>query len=229
MWLFSRIWGLIKGFFSLFVKDVEKNNPEIAYENAINTLTSKYVAFKKAAASIIRRRDNIKKRLRAEQDQLQGVNTDLNQAVQKDQDDVAIVLIQRQQVLEGEVTDLEEELTDAQKDAADSKESLEFIKTKIYQLKDERDRMIAKMQSAEAKIHINEQLEGISIDGENMALSDARENIKNRLTEAKLSEELQENDLDSRLKLLRERGNRESAVEKLKKMKAAATVSEKEM
>ena len=39
---FSRVGNLWKGFLSLWVSDVERKNPEIAYENAINSMVEKY-------------------------------------------------------------------------------------------------------------------------------------------------------------------------------------------
>ena len=56
---FGRLANLWKGFLSLWVSDVEKKHPEIAYENAINSMVEKYAQLKKATASIIRRREEI--------------------------------------------------------------------------------------------------------------------------------------------------------------------------
>ena len=41
MSVFSRIGNLWKGFLSLWIADIEKEHPEIAYENAINSMISK--------------------------------------------------------------------------------------------------------------------------------------------------------------------------------------------
>jgi phage shock protein A len=35
---FQRVVNLWQGFLSLWITDVEKNHPEIAYENAINSM-----------------------------------------------------------------------------------------------------------------------------------------------------------------------------------------------
>ena len=53
---FSRIGNLWKGFLSIWISDVEKEHPEIAYENAINSMVEKYTKLKTAYASIIPRR-----------------------------------------------------------------------------------------------------------------------------------------------------------------------------
>ena len=63
--------------------------------------------------------------------------------------------------------------------------------------------MLARMQSAQARIKIQEQLEGMSVDAEVKALDNVREHIKNTVAEANLGKELGESDLDNRLKALR--------------------------
>ena len=59
---FGRLSNLWRGFLSIWVSDVEKANPEIAYENAINSMIEKYSGLKRATASIIRRREELEQR-----------------------------------------------------------------------------------------------------------------------------------------------------------------------
>ena len=60
---FSRLSNLWKGFVSLWISDLEREHPEIAYENAINSMIEKYSKLKKATAAIIRRREEVSERL----------------------------------------------------------------------------------------------------------------------------------------------------------------------
>ena len=46
--------------------------------------------------------------------------------------------------------------------------------------------MLAKMQSAQARIRIQEQLDGLSVDADVKALDNVREHIKNTIAEANL-------------------------------------------
>ena len=57
--MFKRLANLWKGFLSLWISDIEKEHPEIAYENAINSMVAKYSKLKTATAGIIRRREDI--------------------------------------------------------------------------------------------------------------------------------------------------------------------------
>src|SRR3954454_21657679 len=99
---FTRLSNLWKGFVSLWISDVEKDHPEIAYENAINSMIEKYSMLKKATAAIIRRREEISERLATQSKELAQVVADLAVAVETSQDDLSVVLIQKKNILEKE-------------------------------------------------------------------------------------------------------------------------------
>src|SRR5690349_20618906 len=115
--LFSHISNLWKGFVSLWISDIEKEHPEIAYENAINGMIEKYSKLKKTTAAIIRRREEVSERLTTASKELAQVTADLAVAVETNQDDLAVVLIQKKNALEKEVAELKADLDTAQKDA----------------------------------------------------------------------------------------------------------------
>ena len=46
--VFGRLANLWRGFLSIWISDVEKAHPEIAYENAINSMVEKYSKLKRA-------------------------------------------------------------------------------------------------------------------------------------------------------------------------------------
>src|SRR4051794_35142427 len=163
---FSRLTNLWKGFVSLWISDIEKKHPEIAYENAINSMIEKYSALKKATASIIRRREDISSRLTTKQAELTQIEADLQTAVATNQQDLGVVLIQKQKGLAEEVAGLQADLQTAVKDADSAKASLVQVQAEIKNLKAEKDNMLAKMASAEARVRIGEQLEGLSVDAE---------------------------------------------------------------
>src|SRR5438477_11592448 len=99
MGLFSRLGNLWKGFLSLWISDIEKEHPEIAYENAINSMIGKYSQLKKATAAIIRRREELTERLAQQQKELAQISADLSVAVETGQDDLSVVLIQKKNFL----------------------------------------------------------------------------------------------------------------------------------
>jgi phage shock protein A len=229
---FSRLSNLFRGFLNLWISDVEKEHPEIAYENAITSLIEKFSKLKRATAAIIRRRDEIAERLSTQSTELAQVTQDLDVAVQTAKDDLALILIQKKNILEKEVAELKAELESAAKDADSAKAALLQVQAEIKKLKAEKDTMLAKMESAKARVRIQEQLDGLSVDAEVKALDNVRSHIKNTIAEANLGQELKESSLDSKLAQLRSQSGEVTARNQLEEMKrkaAAAKAAQKTM
>ena len=229
----ARLSNLWSGFVSLWITDVEKRHPEIAYQNSIDSMISKYDKLKAATAAIIRRRQDIESRMTREESDLASISRDLETAVATGQDDLAVVLIQKKNALSASVASLKAEKDLATRDAEDAKSSLLQVKGEIDKLKAEKDRMLAQMQSAQARIQINDQLEGLSVDAEVRALDNVRDHIKNTVAQANLGNELRNSDLDVRLAQLRQSSGAVTArqeLEELNRARAAqATVAGKSM
>ena len=201
--IFTRLANLWRGFLSIWISDVEKLHPEIAYENAINSMIEKYAKLKSATAAIIRRREELDDRFKKANAELAQTEAELNTAVETNQDDLAVVLIQKKNTLSTEIAELQGDLQTAHSDADSAKSSLLSVQTEIKKLKAERDTMLAKMQSAQARMKIQEQLDGLSVDDEVRALDNVRNHIKNTIAEANLTKELSDSSLDARLSQLK--------------------------
>ena len=218
----NRMGNLWRGFVSLWIADVEKKHPEIAYENAINSMIEKYTQLKKATAAIIRRREDVEQRLARSSKELAQVEADLATAVETNQQDLGIVLLQKQKALSAEVAELKTEAQAAVSDADSAKSSLMQVQGEIKKLKAEKDSMLAKMHSAQVKVRIQEQLEGLSVDAEVKALDNVREHIKNTIAEANLGKELGESDLEARLKALRAQTGEVTAKSEWERLRSAS-------
>jgi len=217
---FARLANLWKGFLSLWISDVETRHPEIAYENAINSMVEKFARLKTATARIIRRREDIAERFaRAAKEQAQ-TEAELTVALDTNQDDVAVILLQKKNQLTADVAELRTELDAAQKDADSAKTSLLSVQSEIRKLQAERETMLAKLQSAQARIKIQEQLDGLSIDAEVKALDNVRASIKTTIAEANLGRELSESSLDARLQAIRGQVGEVQAKQQLAELKA---------
>jgi phage shock protein A len=217
---FGRIANLVKGFLSIFISDIEKEHPEIAYENAINSMVEKYSKLKAATAAIIRRREDIDEKLKMGTRDLAQTEAELAAAVDTNQDDLALILIQKKNQLETQITELRVDMETARKDAEDAKSSILQVQGEIKKLKAERDVMLARMQSAQARIKIQEQLEGLSVDAEVRALDTVREHIKNTIAQANLGKELADTSLDARLAKLKTQAGDVQAKQQLAELKA---------
>jgi phage shock protein A len=133
-----------------------------------------------------------------------------------------MVLIQKQKALADEVAGLKGDLEAAQKDADSAKASLMQVQGEIKKLKAEKDNMLAKMASANARLRIQEQLEGLSVEADVKALDNVREHIKTTIAQANLNKELGESDLDARLKQLRSQTGEVTAKNDWEKLRAQA-------
>ena len=220
MGLFSRLGNLWKGFLSLWIADIEKEHPEIAYENAINSMIAKYAKLKSATAAIIRRREELDERFKTATADMAQTEGELNTAVETNQDDLAVVLIQKKKQLAAEISELKSDMESAHSDADSAKSSLISVQSEIRKLKGERDTMLAKMQSAQARLKIQEQLDGLSVDDEVRALDTVRTNIRNTIAEANLTKEISDSSLDARLSNLRNQVGDVQAKQELAQLKA---------
>jgi phage shock protein A len=218
--MLSRLGNLWRGFLRLWISDVEKEHPEIAYENAIESMIDKYSRLKSATAAIIRRREETDERYKRASAELAQTEAELETAVDTGQDDLALVLIQKKNALNTEVTELRIEMESAQKDADSAKQSLLGVQSQIRKLQAEKDSMLAKMQSSQARIKVQEQLDGLSVDAEVKALDNVRQHIKNTIAEANLGKELSESSLDNRLNALRSQVGDVQAKNQLAELKA---------
>lgn len=219
--IFARLANLWTGFISLWVSDVEKAHPEIAYQNAIASMIEKYTQLKAATGAIIARRQDITSRLEAQERELASVAADLETALATNQDDLAVVLIQKKNALDAAIAELRVEAEQATTDADNAKDSLMQVKSEIDKLKAEKDRMLAQMHSAQARLKIQGQLDGLSVDAEVQALGAVRDHIKGQVAQANLGAELRESDLDVRLNKLRQSSGAVTAKAQLEAMKQA--------
>ena len=219
--IFASLANLWTGFISLWVSDVEKAHPEIAYQNAIASMIEKYTQLKAATGAIIARRQEITSRLDAQERELAVVAADLETALATNQDDLAVVLIQKKNALDAAIAELRVEAEQATTDADNAKDSLMQVKSEIDKLKAEKDRMLAQMHSAQARLKIQGQLDGLSVDAEVQALGAVRDHIKGQVAQANLGAELHNSDLDVRLNKLRQSSGAVTAKAQLEAMKQA--------
>ena len=80
--------------------------------------------------------------------------------------------------------------------------------------------MLAKMASAQARLQIQNQLDGLSVDAEVKALDNVRDHINNIAAESRLNKELEGESLDHRLKKLRRQTGDVTAQKQLEELKA---------
>jgi phage shock protein A len=224
MGFFSRLGQLWNGFLSLFISNLENKNPEAVYEAAIEERIKKHRELKKAVASIVYLRNKTQTELDEIERELADISVQIPIAVEEGEDEVALVLLEKQEKLEGRNVELQLELEKISAQAESSKESLMAFQADIHKLKQEKIEMLAKKQNAEARIKIQETLDGLSTDADVQALDNVRTSIDQLNAEADISNELGDASLDAKLAKIKAKtgsANARRKLDELKKKKAA--------
>lgn len=220
MGIVTRLYNLWRGFLSVFVGNLEEKHPEIAYENAINGMTEKYTKLKSAAAGLIKHRTKLEARIKKAESETQDLTAQVEMAVARGEDEVALLLIEKQEAVQTELDTAKADLVQAAKDAESAKASLNAIRGEIDKLKNERDRVVAQIKDAEARKQIQEQLDGLSVDDDVKALDNVREYADRVRAEVKIGDELQEDSLEGKLSEIRAATTTSRAQAKLAALKA---------
>ena len=115
--------------------------------------------------------------------------------------------------------------------AEESKRSLLSFQGEIEKLKREKDEMLAKKANAEARITIQETLDGLSTEADIRALESVRENIEKLQAEADIGAEIEGESLDDKLARIREKAtdaNAQAELDEMKKQMAARKAAQAE-
>lgn len=225
----SRLRNLWRGFLSLWVEGLESEHPEAVYEAAIQTRTQQYADLKKAVSGLIYLRNKLSTDLEKKSKELEDVNAQIPIAVNSGEDEVAIILIEKKDKLIGEISELKKELAKAENQSEEAKANLIQFQGEINKLKQEKDSMLAKKANAEAKLKIQQTLEGLSMDADIKALDGVRESIHKLSAEADISTEIADQGLEGKLKKIRQQTSSSSARAQLEALKQAQAASSIEM
>jgi phage shock protein A len=203
--MFGRFFSLIGGKCRRWIRTREARDPESVYENAISGRIKRYQQLKTAAAGVIYLRSKLENELRQKAAEMREVDEQIGQAADMDEDQCALLLIQRKQVLVADCQRLSDELGELTREAEEAKKNLVGFKGEIDQLKAEKVRMIARLKNAQSRVRIQRALEQLSSDDDVRALEDVRESIQRTLAEAGVNREIAGSELDEKLEEIRRR------------------------
>lgn len=204
MQLVARIANLVRGLAARWIGRREQRHPDAVYAAAIEERVVQYAKLREAAAGIIYLRSKLAKELGRESAELGHVRRQLEIAVERDDDAVALHLIGRRDAIDAEVTRLTAELTELTKEADGAKQNLITFQHEIARLRDERVRMLARLASAKARLRFQATLTGLSPDADIRALEEVRDHINRQVTETQVSRDLGDTELEKRLGRIRE-------------------------
>lgn len=219
MGFFDRLANIWKGFLSLWVSNIETRNPEAVYESAIDERVKKHKELKKAVSGIVYLRNKLSSELEDKEKQLREVMTQLPVAIEEGEDEVALVLIAKKDELTAAIEGLSGELKKVSEQAEEAKSGLISFQGEIGKLKREKEQMLAKKANAEARIQIQESLDGLSTESDIKALDNVREHIDKLQAEADIGTEIGSDSLDAKLAKIKEKAANASARSQLDQMK----------
>jgi phage shock protein A len=222
MGFFDRLSQVWKGFLGLWISDLENKNPEAVYEAAIEERVRKHRDLKKAVSGIVFLRNKTQTDLETKERELAEVQAQIPVAVEEGEDEAALVLLQRKDELEAATTQLRAELEKISAQAEESKAGLIQFQAEIEKLKREKIEMLAKKANAEARVKIQETLDGLSTDADIKALENVRETINRKVAEADVGAEIKGESLDDKLKKIKAKTANAAAASQLAELKKAA-------
>ena len=217
--MFRRFFSLVGGKFQRWIRAREARDPEVVYENAISARIKRYQQLKSAAAGVIYLRSKLERELKEKGAEMREVEEQIGQAADMDEDQCALLLIQRKQALAADYQRLGEELGELTREADAAKKNLMSFKGEIDQLKAEKIRMVARLKNAQSRVRIQKALEELSYDQDVRALEDVRESIQRTLAEAGVNQELGTSELDEKLEEVRRRNAEAKAQAELNEIK----------
>ena len=219
MGMLSRFAALWNGFWSNLLGDVEKNNPELVYQNAINERVSQYQKLMKAVSGIVYLRNKLEKDLEVKSKEMADISAQIPVAVSTGEEQAALVLIERKNALTNELEYVKVELAKVSEQAEEAKAGLVTFQHEIEKLKAERDTMVAKREHAKARLKIQEQLSGLTTDADIKALDGVRESIHKLEAQADIAREVQGAGMEGKLKKIREATGSATARAELEEIK----------
>jgi phage shock protein A len=217
--MFKRLFNLVGGKFQRWIRAREACDPEVVYESAISARIRRYQQLKTAAAGVIYLRSKLERELKDKAAEVREVEEQIGQAADMDEDQCALLLIQRKQTLAADCQRLGEELGELTREADEAKKNLVAFKGDIDQLKAEKIRMVARLKNAQSRVRIQRALEDLSYDQDVRALEDVRESIQKVLAEAGVNQELASSELDEKLEQVRRRNAEAKAQTELNEIK----------
>ncbi len=204
MRFFGRLQNLLRGALGHWMGRREQRNPEAVYEAAIQERLDQYGKLREAAAGVLYARTKLSRELQSKSAELTRLRTQLDIAVDRDDDAVAVILISRSDGLRSEVERLAMELTELTTEAEAAKKNLVGFQHEIARLRDEKVRMVARLANAKARLRLQETLNGLSPDADIRALEAVRDHINQLVAEVQIGRESIDPDLERRLGKIRE-------------------------
>ena len=216
---FRRLRSLVQGVFGIWIRDREHENPRAVYESAIRERMSHYAQLKQAVAGILYMRNKLQAEIRERRSEIARVREDIDRAVRRADDEVALALISHRDSLQADLERSEGELNAVRREVDSARKNLVTFRSEIQALEREKVRMLASLASSRARRRIQDALEGLSVEGDMRALESVREHIGHLEAEGRVELEVEDGGLQKRMKQIRAEARMEGTRRELEEMK----------
>ena len=223
----SRLTNLIRGSLTHWLGHRERRNPSAVYEAAIQARLEQYAQLREAAAGVLYMRSKLTSEMELKAQTLRTLNRQIDTAVEKDEDDVAVVLIGQRRSLKAEVDRLAEELAGLNGEAEIAKKNLVAFQADLARLREEKVHAMARLANASARLRLQETMKGLAPDADVQALQEVRAHIERLSAEVEVSREVADAELSKRVDEVREAeatGAARAELEELKRIKRRSLV-----
>jgi len=214
----SRLRDLVNGIFAVWLRDRELASPDAVYERVIGERVRQYADLKRAVAGILYMRNKIEGEIRDRRAELARLHADIARAVDKNDDEVAVVLITQKDVLLQDLERSEKELDEVSAECEGAKTNLVKFRAEIRNLEREKVRMLAALANARARKRIQEAFEGLSTEVEMRALESVRAEIERMKAESRIDVDM-DSGLEKRVRAIRDEAKLEAARRELEELK----------
>jgi phage shock protein A len=211
--------SLIRGWFSLWVRDREFESPEAIYEQAIRGRLTQYRELKDAVAGILYMRSKLDAEITERRAEIARLHDETRRALTRSDEEACLTLISHKQVLFDDLERAEQELSAVRLQADEAKANLIRFREEIRSLVHEKGRMLATLANAKARRRLQSAMEGLSVEAEMDALEGVREQIERMSAEGELDREIGGSDLRGQLRGFRDQARREAARSELDQLK----------
>ena len=217
--LFARFRNLLRGVFSVWMRDRELESPEAVYEQAIRGRMKQYRELKEAVAGILFMRSKLSGEIAERRADIARLHDETRRAFARKDEESCLTLIEHKQALFDDLERAESELTSVKLQAEEAKANLVRFREEIRSLVREKGRMMATLANATARRRLQSALEGLSVDAEMDALEGVREQIERMDAEGELDRELGGGEIRGQLRSFRAQARRDAARSELDDMK----------
>lgn len=217
--VFGRMRSLLRGIFSVWVRDRELESPEAVYEQAIRGRLKQYRELKDAVAGILYMRSKLDAEIAERRAEIARLHDETRRSISRADEEASLTLIAHKQVLFEDLERAEKELGAVRIQAEEAKANLVRFREEIRALVREKGRMVATLANAKARRRLQSAMEGLSVEAEMDALEGVREQIERMSAESELDRELGGADVRGQLRGFRDQARRDAARSELAELK----------